>query len=92
MNILEEANTLVHGARGVDYGHPLDNFTQTAALWSAVLNTPVTAEQVGLCMICVKVSRQLNSPRTDNLVDIAGYAETVNMVVNERERRQHETR
>lgn len=88
MNVLEEASKLVHGDRGEDYGHPIDDFTRTAAMWSAILGTEVSAEQVGLCMCAVKISRQCNAPKVDNLVDLAGYAETVNMVIEERQRRQ----
>lgn len=87
MNILEEANSLVHGDRAVDYDHPLDDFSRTAAMWSAILGVPVTAEQVGLCMIAVKLSRQVNRPKRDNLVDIAGYAETVQMCLDMRAER-----
>lgn len=87
MNILEEANKLVHGDRNADYGHPLDDFSKTAAMWSAILGTHVTPEQVGLCMCAVKISRQCNKPKLDNLVDLAGYAETVNMVLEEKHRR-----
>ena len=87
MNILEEANKLVHCERNADYGHPLDDFSKTAKMWSAILGIDVTAEQVGLCMCCVKLSRQVNKPKLDNLVDLAGYAETVNMVIEERARR-----
>jgi hypothetical protein len=87
MNILEEANKLVHGDRGVDYGHPLDDFARTAAMWSAILGVRVSAAQVGLCMCAVKISRQCNKPKADNLIDLAGYAETVNMVIEETERR-----
>lgn len=87
-SVLLEANDLVHGDRQADYGHPLDDFTKTAAMWSAILGTTVTAEQVGLCMCAVKISRQANRPKRDNLVDLAGYAETVQMVIEERYRRQ----
>jgi hypothetical protein len=31
-------------------------------------------EQVPLMMIAVKLSRQINRPKRDNLVDIAGWA------------------
>lgn len=86
--ILQEAQRLVYGDRGADYGHPLDDFTRTAAIWSAILGAPVTAEQVGLCMIGVKISRQCNKPKRDNMADAAGYAGTVQMCVEERERRQ----
>lgn len=85
--ILQEAQRLVHGDRGAAYGHPLDNFTQTAELWAAILETPVTAEEVALCMIAVKISRQCNAPKRDNVVDIAGYAETLQMTIEERARR-----
>lgn len=88
MNILKEADGLVHGGRGVDYGHPIDDFSRTAAMWSAILGFPVTAEKVGLCMVAVKISRQCNAPKADNLVDGAGYFETVNMVIEERRRRE----
>ena len=85
--ILEEANRLVHGDRQSDYGHPLDDFTRTAMMWSAILGIPVKAEQVGLCMVAVKLSRQVNRPKRDNMVDAAGYSSTVQMVIEERERR-----
>jgi len=86
-SILLEAQSLVHGDRGVDYGHPIDDFSRTAVMWAAILGHPVTAEQVGLCMCAVKISRQCNKPKRDNLTDLAGYAETVSMVIAERERR-----
>ena len=76
-SVLTEAEGLVHGDRNTTYGHPLDDFSRTAQMWSALLGTPVTPEQVGLCMIAVKLSRECHLPKRDNLVDIAGYAETV---------------
>lgn len=82
-----EAQRLVHGDRNNDYGHPLDDFTKTARMWSVVFGHEVTAEQVGLCMVLVKVSRHLNREKFDNLVDMAGYAETINMIAHERKRR-----
>lgn len=84
---LQEAQRLVHGDRGAAYGHPLDDFNRSAKMWSAILGITVTAEQVGLCMIAVKISRQCNKPKRDNMVDAAGYAETVQMCIDERERR-----
>ena len=53
----------------------------------AILGFGITPEQVGLCMIGVKLSRQCNKPKSDNMVDAAGYAETVDWVLEEKERR-----
>jgi len=80
--ILEEAGTAVHGDRARDYGTVTENFGRIAALWSTVLGVPVTPAQVGHCMILLKVARDMNSPKRDNLVDIAGYAATLEKLNN----------
>jgi hypothetical protein len=87
VNILEEANGLVSTDRQRDYGHPLDDFARTAALWTAILGFPIEPEQVGLCMAAVKISRECNRHKRDNLVDLAGYARTVELIYEERARR-----
>jgi len=87
-SVLQEAQRIVSGARQEAYGHPLDNFGQTAKMWSAVLGMEVSAEQVALCMILVKISRQTHKPQRDNVVDMAGYAATLSMIVEEREKRE----
>lgn len=86
-SILQEAHRLVHGDRGADYGHPLDDFTKTAALFNTLRGTTLTAEDVALFMVCVKLSREANRHKRDNLVDACGYLETLTMVMEERERR-----
>lgn len=86
-SILLEAERLVHGDRNTSYGHPLQDFSRTAGIWSAILGIPVTAEQVALCMIGVKISRLCQTPgHRDSIVDLAGYAETYSMVRGERAR------
>lgn len=81
MNILEQAARLTAEDRMAAYGHPRDDFGRTAALWSAYLGFPVTAQQVGLCMALVKISRLAATPdHRDSLVDLAGYARTVEML------------
>ena len=61
--------------RGESYGSMLDNHTRIAKLWSVLLDTDVTPEQVALCMIAVKQARLMETPNhTDSVQDILGYA------------------
>lgn len=88
--ILDEAHLAVEGARGRDYGHPLDNHSRTAALWAVYLGRPVTPEDVCFLNMLQKIARCMNSVTRDGLVDLAGYARNVEMVQQERERRAGE--
>ncbi len=74
MTLLEEAQCAIAGDRQDSYGDAAESFALIAKFWSVILKTEVSAEQVGLCMIALKISRQMNAPKRDNLVDIAGYA------------------
>lgn len=78
--ILEEAARITSGDRHRDYGHPLEDFTRTAKMWSAILGVEVPPEKVGLCMIALKISRECNLPKRDNRVDICGYANNLEMI------------
>ena len=73
-SILDEAGRLVNGPRNNDYGHPYDDFKRVAAMWSVILGHTVHIDKVALCMIAVKISRECNTHKRDNLVDISGYA------------------
>ena len=86
-NVCREAERLVYGDRGEAYGHPLDDYECTAAIWSAILGTKVTAEQAVLCMIGVKLSRESRHHKRDNLTDICGYALCDERIIDERKRR-----
>lgn len=86
---LQEASRLVHGDRGEAYGHPLDDFGRTGALWGALLGIEdLPAETVALMMVLLKASRSMNAVKRDSVVDIAGYAETLWMAHEERIRRK----
>lgn len=85
--VLEEAQRCVDGARQEDYGHPYDNHGRTARFWSTYLGIEITPEQVCFLNILQKISREMNKPTRDNLVDICGYARNTEMIHVERERR-----
>ncbi len=85
--ILEEAGSIIYGAREKDYGDTLENFSRLAAIWSAILGTTVTPEQVCLCMVALKMSRLVHQPgHRDSIIDMAGYAGCYEKVVVGRSR------
>jgi hypothetical protein len=88
-SVLDEAKRITGGERRQDYGHPADDFAHTALMWNGILAAKlragafITAMDVPLCMIAVKLARQSNRHKRDNLVDIAGYARTAAMVAGD---------
>jgi hypothetical protein len=69
---LNEARAIIQD-RGMDYGHPTDNMSRTARLWSAYLEMPIEDYQVAMCLALVKVARSMESGKVDNYVDGAAY-------------------
>ena len=84
--VIQEAQRVVDGARQTHYGHPYDNHSNTAELWTSYLRrrgllmAPLIARDVCMMMVLLKVSRDANLPKRDNLVDIVGYARNAEMV------------
>ena len=61
--------------REEEYGSPADNLRLTAQLWSDYLQTKVSAGDVALMMVLLKVSRvKSGRPKPDSFVDMAGYS------------------
>ena len=75
--IATDAVQAVTGPRQRDYAHPKINFQRIANLWSIVLDVDITPEQVALCMIQVKIAREMNRHTRDNIVDLIGYSLTL---------------
>jgi uncharacterized protein DUF6378/uncharacterized protein DUF4406 len=84
-SILVEADKLVNGPRQASYGRPLGDFKRTGRLWGALLklDRDVTPIEVGLCMAALKLSREVNKHKRDNLVDASGYSATVQMIAED---------
>jgi ribosomal protein S27E len=85
MSILTEAETLVNGDRREAYGDPVQMGENIGKIWEVILGVSVSPRQVQMCMIGLKLVRELNKPRRDNRVDIAGYAEILERVTEEEE-------
>jgi hypothetical protein len=77
--LLDEAYLLVTNDRNLSYDHPAVNFQRIADLWSVVLGVKVEPDQVGMCMVMVKLAREIHEHKRDNLVDAIGYLLTTDV-------------
>ena len=72
--LLTKAHTLVSGDREKDYGDKVKNHNNIAKLWSAYLDTPVTAHDVAILMTLLKVARtKLGQVSEDTYIDMSAY-------------------
>ena len=85
-SVCQEADRIVSGDRQEDYGHPAEDFSRTAAMWTAMFsnllqpNVQFGPRDVAMAMICLKLSRLANKYKRDSVVDICGYAKTMDMI------------
>lgn len=73
--------------RGEVYGHPAVDFDRVARLKAVVAECADAPVRHALEMICVKVARLIETPsHNDSAIDIAGYARTIAMIWDKREK------
>jgi len=87
-SVLTEAQGLVHGDRNEQYGAPISEYTRTVGMVNAMLahklKEPLAPEDLAYIMVCLKLSRQVNKPKRDSLVDAAGYCEVAQWIIDAR--------
>ena len=73
---LREAARIIAGERDVQYGGPEENFERIAKVWSVILSTNITREDVAMMMVGLKVARYASKSgfQPDTWIDVAGYA------------------
>lgn len=84
-SVLEEALAYTSGDRRRDYDHALPNHERIAGYWNAHLSAvgiigKLSAADVAMMMILLKVARQARTPKRDNIVDMAGYARCLSQI------------
>jgi len=73
-SLLDKAAAVLE-ERGHAYGAADLAFEAIAARWTLTLGRPVSAAQVVLCMIDLKLVRLAHDPdHEDSLIDVIGYA------------------
>ena len=71
---LQTAASLVGGDRAEQYGDYRTLHQRVADLWSAYLETDISAEQVVFCMTLLKVARnEKGKIKPDNGIDASAY-------------------
>lgn len=66
------------------YGEPVQGFERIAQVWSGILGHEVTAEEVALCQMGMKLVRAQNAPDySDNSDDVEGYLDIFRKVVGD---------
>ncbi len=82
--VLTEALRVVSGPRRRDYDDPLPNHQRIAQVWNVQigkkLRVDLTAHDIGMMMIGLKLAREAYTSKPDNLVDIIGYAQCVQYI------------
>jgi hypothetical protein len=84
-----EAHSIVLGARRFTYGHPKENFEKIRDRWNVTLadklSAPLTITDVAFLMIDVKMAREQNAAKKDNLTDVVGYASALHEALRQQE-------
>ena len=71
---LEKASELVAGNRENDYGDKVHNHNNIAKLWSAYKDIEITAHDVAVMMVLLKIARtKVGIVSEDTYVDMSAY-------------------
>jgi len=81
-HVLEEAERIINGERLMQYGEARASFTAIAKMWSAFKGIEISATDVAMMMVLLKVARSRHAVKLDSLVDIAGYAALADQMEN----------
>ena len=75
----DEAKEAV-GQRRDGYNGPVNNFINTVNTYNALTESNMTVKQAVFFMLCLKLSREKFKHKHDNIVDLMGYSDCLNIV------------
>lgn len=82
-SIAEEAIKIVKGHRNNDYGSATESFDRIAKMSSLLCNKEFTALDCVRVLKAVKLVRESYKHKEDNLIDLIGYTEIENQIIND---------
>ena len=82
-NILEEALHITTSDRRSQYGNPKMDFERIAKISTILLGRDISAKDVVVILIAMKLSRNAYQYKRDTCVDIAGYARVLSILNGE---------
>ena len=72
---LKIALKLLRGKRQHEYVNKKENHENISRLWSAYLDHPISAHDVAILMLLLKVARaKFGNPSSDTYIDMVGYS------------------
>lgn len=80
-SVLEEALEIVNGSRNVDYGDPVISFIKIGKIATLISGEPMTPIMCCAALMAVKIERESYKHKRDNLVDLCGYTEIMNRLI-----------
>ena len=84
--VLSDASRVINGERQDTYGNPEDSFVRIASLWNWWLSQKgsgiVVSRDVAMMMALMKIAREANGHKADNIVDACGYLALYNDMVD----------
>jgi predicted secreted protein len=86
MNILQKAHEIVYDRKEEKermYGSFTEGMKRAAEIASACTGKVITAEDMYMCMVALKLSRESYSHKEDNLLDAIAYLAALNNHINE---------
>lgn len=79
-----ESLRIVSSDRRRDYDDPLPNHERIAQIWNVQIAPKLKADlsprDVALMMIGLKLAREAYTPKSDNIIDVIGYAQCVQFI------------
>ena len=85
-NILEEANDIINKRseeKERNYGPFSEGMRRAALIASGATGKDITAEDMYMCMVALKLSRESYNHKKDNLLDAVAYLGALNNLHNE---------